>query len=114
MRNDVVNPDGTKAGELALQGIRLIAEKVVHHPTIIAGHAEGRGWIIDADTELRSKFWGRSIDLIPVGVLLTVTAYCCAQYAVWMKGVALCMGAYALTGVCFKRRALKETFRVPT
>ena len=47
-------------------------EKVVHHPTIIAGHAEGRGWMIDADTELRSKFWGRSIDLIPVGALLTL------------------------------------------
>ena len=45
----------------------MIAEKVVHHPTIIAGHAEGRGWTIDADTELRSKFWGRSMDLIPVG-----------------------------------------------
>ena len=52
------------------QGLRLIAEKVVHHPTIIAGHAEGRGWTIDADTELRSKFWGRSMDLIPVGSLL--------------------------------------------
>ena len=49
------------------QGLRLLAEKVVHHPTIIAGHAEGRGWSIDADTELRSKFWGRSMDLIPVG-----------------------------------------------
>ena len=56
----------------ALQGMRLIVEKVVHHPTIIAGHGEGRGWTIDADTELRSKFWGRSIDLIPVGALLTL------------------------------------------
>ncbi len=56
----------------APQGMRLIVEKVVHHPTIIAGHGEGRGWMIDADTELRSKFWGRSIDLIPVGALLTL------------------------------------------
>ena len=58
------------------QGMRLIAEKVVHHPTIIAGHAEGRGWTIDADTELRSKFWGRSIDLIPVGALRTPRSAC--------------------------------------
>lgn len=50
-----------------VQGVRMIAEKVVHHPTIIAGHAEGRGWTLDADAELRSKFWGRSMDLIPVG-----------------------------------------------
>ena len=56
--------------------MRLICEKVVHHPTIIAGHAEGRGWSLDADTELRSKFWGRSIDLIPVGArLLEETIY---------------------------------------
>ena len=48
----------------------MIAEKVVHHPTIIAGHAEGTGWTLDADAELRSKFWGRSMDLIPVGVSL--------------------------------------------
>ena len=48
----------------------MIAEKVVHHPTIIAGHAEGAGWTLDADAELRSKFWGRSMDLIPVGELL--------------------------------------------
>ena len=61
---------------LPSQGMRLIVEKVVHHPTIIAGHAEGRGWVIDADTELRSKFWGRSIDLIPVGALLTDGAMC--------------------------------------
>ena len=52
------------------QGTRIVAEKVVHHPTIIAGHAEGRRWTLDADGDVRSKFWGRSIELIPVGASL--------------------------------------------
>lgn len=45
------------------------ALKVVHHPTIIAAHAWGRQWQFAGDVDLRSKFWGRSIELHPVGVL---------------------------------------------
>ncbi|PRQ37522.1 putative oxysterol-binding protein [Rosa chinensis] len=42
---------------------------VSHHPTLIACHCEGRGWKFWADSNLRSKFWGRSIQLDPVGVI---------------------------------------------
>lgn len=49
----------------------MLAEKVVHHPTVIAGHAEARRWTLDADSDLRSKFWGRSIELQPVGASLS-------------------------------------------
>lgn len=51
------------------QGMRILIEKVVHHPTIIAAHAWGRQWQFAGDVDLRSKFWGRSIELHPVGVL---------------------------------------------
>ncbi|XP_024171246.1 oxysterol-binding protein-related protein 2A isoform X2 [Rosa chinensis] len=51
------------------KGIRFFSEKVSHHPTLIACHCEGRGWKFWADSNLRSKFWGRSIQLDPVGVL---------------------------------------------
>lgn len=51
------------------KGFRFIAEKVSHHPTIIAAHAEGRGWTYQGDAEIKSKFWGRSIELKPEGVL---------------------------------------------
>ena len=61
---------GPTAVSAPLQGLRILAEKVVHHPTIIAGHAEGRRWTLDADSDLRSKFWGRSIELMPVGAPL--------------------------------------------
>ena len=51
------------------KGFRFIAEKVSHHPTIIAAYAEGRGWTFQGDAEVKSKFWGRSIELKPEGVL---------------------------------------------
>ncbi|KAL8503325.1 hypothetical protein ACS0TY_022167 [Phlomoides rotata] len=51
------------------QGIRFFSEKVSHHPTVIACHCEGKGWKFWCDTNLKSKFWGRSIQLDPVGTL---------------------------------------------
>ncbi|KAK1261546.1 Oxysterol-binding protein-related protein 2A [Acorus gramineus] len=51
------------------QGIRFFSEKVSHHPMLIACHCEGRGWKFSGDSNLKSKFWGRSIQLDPVGVL---------------------------------------------
>ncbi|MQM16662.1 hypothetical protein Taro_049622 [Colocasia esculenta] len=42
---------------------------VSHHPTVVACHCEGRGWKFWGDSNLRTKFWGRSIQLDPVGML---------------------------------------------
>lgn len=36
---------------------------------IVACHCEGTGWRFTGDSNLKSKFWGRSIQLDPVGVL---------------------------------------------
>lgn len=36
---------------------------------IIACHCEGTGWKFWGDSNLKSKFWGRSIQLDPVGIL---------------------------------------------
>lgn len=44
-------------------------KQVSHHPTLIACHCEGRGWKFWGDSNIRAKFWGRSIQLDPVGVL---------------------------------------------
>uniref|UniRef100_A0A1D1ZMT1 PH domain-containing protein n=1 Tax=Auxenochlorella protothecoides TaxID=3075 RepID=A0A1D1ZMT1_AUXPR len=65
------NPLLGETYELVLpeKGLRLVAEKVVHHPTVLVMRAEGRAWCLDADAEVRSKFWGRSIELRPEGVL---------------------------------------------
>ncbi|KAL9259901.1 Oxysterol-binding protein-related protein [Drosera capensis] len=51
------------------KGIRFFSEKVSHHPTLIACHCEGRGWKFRADSNLKARFWGQSIQLDPVGVL---------------------------------------------
>ncbi|XP_077236043.1 oxysterol-binding protein-related protein 2A-like isoform X2 [Tasmannia lanceolata] len=51
------------------KGIHFFSEKVSHHPMLIACHCEGRGWKFWGDSNIRSKFWGQSIQLDPVGVL---------------------------------------------
>ncbi|KAJ7945479.1 Oxysterol-binding protein [Quillaja saponaria] len=51
------------------KGLRFFAEKVSHHPMVVACHCEGIGWKFWADSNLKGKFWGRSIQLDPVGVL---------------------------------------------
>lgn len=51
------------------RNVRFIAEKVVHHPTVLAAHVEGVGWTGAADLEVKSKFWGRCIELKPVAYI---------------------------------------------
>jgi len=36
---------------------------------VVACHCEGTGWKFWGDSTLKSKFWGRSIQLDPVGAL---------------------------------------------
>lgn len=38
--------------------MKLIVEKVRHHPLEIAYHAEGEGWKLVATTCGKTKFWG--------------------------------------------------------
>ncbi|KEH28023.1 OSBP(oxysterol-binding protein)-related protein 1C [Medicago truncatula] len=59
----------TYEAEFPDKGFRFISEKVSHHPMIVACHCEGTGWKFWADSNLKSKFWGRSIQLDPVGIL---------------------------------------------
>ncbi|XP_058222393.1 oxysterol-binding protein-related protein 2A-like isoform X1 [Rhododendron vialii] len=51
------------------KGVRFFSEKVSHHPTLIACHSVGNGWKFWGDSNLRTKFWGTSIQLDPVGTL---------------------------------------------
>lgn len=45
------------------------SDQVSHHPMIVACHCEGTGWKFWGESNLKSKFWGRSIQLDPVGTL---------------------------------------------
>ncbi|KAI8531261.1 hypothetical protein RHMOL_Rhmol11G0122900 [Rhododendron molle] len=59
----------TYEAEYPDKGLQFFSEKVSHHPMIVACHCEGTGWKFWGDSNLKSKFWGRSIQLDPVGVL---------------------------------------------
>ncbi|PPQ95634.1 hypothetical protein CVT26_008663 [Gymnopilus dilepis] len=47
--------------------MRFIAEKVRHNPLEIAYHAEGKDWKLNATSSGRTKFWGKSLEIIPLG-----------------------------------------------
>ena len=32
-------------------------------------HGEGESWSFEADADVRAKFWGRSVELIPAGLI---------------------------------------------
>ncbi|XP_062217133.1 oxysterol-binding protein-related protein 2A-like [Phragmites australis] len=59
----------TYEAEYPENGIRFFSEKVSHHPMVMACHCEGKGWKFWGDSNVKSKFWGQTIQLDPVGVL---------------------------------------------
>ncbi|KII93353.1 hypothetical protein PLICRDRAFT_151971 [Plicaturopsis crispa FD-325 SS-3] len=48
--------------------MKFLAEKVVHNPVVMAYHAEGPGWELNATSSGKTKFWGKSLEIIPLGV----------------------------------------------
>ncbi|KAI9445412.1 Oxysterol-binding protein-domain-containing protein [Lactarius indigo] len=48
--------------------LKFISEKVSHHPVVMAYHAEGEGWELYATSAGKTKFWGKSLEIIPLGV----------------------------------------------
>ncbi|KAG5648139.1 hypothetical protein DXG03_006093 [Asterophora parasitica] len=47
--------------------MKFIAEKVRHNPVEMAYHAEGDKWRLNATSCGRTKFWGKSLEIIPLG-----------------------------------------------
>ncbi|KAG9128107.1 hypothetical protein FRC07_004723 [Ceratobasidium sp. 392] len=45
----------------------FIAEKVSHHPPVMACHAHGQGWEFWCTSGAKNKFWGKSLEIIPMG-----------------------------------------------
>eukprot|EP00163_Fabomonas_tropica_P007898 TRINITY_DN17539_c0_g2_i1.p1 TRINITY_DN17539_c0_g2~~TRINITY_DN17539_c0_g2_i1.p1 ORF type:complete len:765 (-),score=225.59 TRINITY_DN17539_c0_g2_i1:117-2411(-) len=48
-------------------GIRLLCEQVSHHPPITAFWVHHKEWVYHGDAQIKSKFWGNSIEVMPVG-----------------------------------------------
>ncbi|KAG8442995.1 hypothetical protein GDO86_011713 [Hymenochirus boettgeri] len=49
------------------QGFRFIAEQVSHHPPISACHAESESYVFYQDIRWKNKFWGKSMEIVPIG-----------------------------------------------
>ncbi|XP_070204372.1 uncharacterized protein [Littorina saxatilis] len=49
-------------------GWRSLAEQVSHHPPTLATHAEGRGWTMWQEFTMTTKFRGRYLQIIPMGI----------------------------------------------
>ncbi|XP_077383007.1 oxysterol-binding protein-related protein 3 isoform X2 [Festucalex cinctus] len=49
------------------KGFQFIAEQVSHHPPISACHAESKNFIFWQDVRCKNKFWGKSMEIVPVG-----------------------------------------------
>uniref|UniRef100_A0A8D3D1Q7 Oxysterol-binding protein n=1 Tax=Scophthalmus maximus TaxID=52904 RepID=A0A8D3D1Q7_SCOMX len=49
------------------KGFRFVAEQVSHHPPISACHAESKDFVFWQDVRCKNKFWGKSMEIVPVG-----------------------------------------------
>ncbi|KAJ2520582.1 Oxysterol-binding protein 3, partial [Coemansia sp. RSA 1937] len=47
-----------------LTGFRFVSEKVSHHPAVMACYADAPGFCLWQDSSGKSKFWGKSIELV--------------------------------------------------
>ncbi|KAM6450800.1 oxysterol-binding protein-related protein 3 isoform 3-T6 [Liasis olivaceus] len=49
------------------KGFRFFSEQVSHHPAISACHAESDNFVFWQDIRWKNKFWGKSIEIVPIG-----------------------------------------------
>ncbi|XP_060680573.1 oxysterol-binding protein-related protein 3 isoform X1 [Hemiscyllium ocellatum] len=66
------------------QGFWFIAEQVSHHPPISACHAESKTFTFWQDVRWKNKFWGKSMEIVPVGTIhVTLPVY--GDHYEWSK-----------------------------
>ncbi|KAM9380708.1 oxysterol-binding protein-related protein 6 isoform 4-T4 [Phaethornis superciliosus] len=66
------------------KGFRFFSEQVSHHPPISACHCESKNFVFWQDIRWKNKFWGKSMEILPVGTLnVTLPKY--GDYYVWNK-----------------------------
>ncbi|XP_058045601.1 oxysterol-binding protein-related protein 6 isoform X3 [Ahaetulla prasina] len=66
------------------KGFRFFSEQVSHHPPISACHCESRNFVFWQDIRWKNKFWGKSMEILPIGTLnVTLPKY--GDCYVWNK-----------------------------
>ncbi|XP_067824927.1 oxysterol-binding protein-related protein 7 [Heptranchias perlo] len=51
------------------KGFQFIGEQVSHHPPVSVSHAESENFIFWQDVRWKNKFWGKSLEIVPVGMV---------------------------------------------
>ncbi|XP_035214822.1 oxysterol-binding protein-related protein 3-like isoform X2 [Stegodyphus dumicola] len=51
------------------KGFQFIAEQVSHHPPVSVCHAESKSFIFQQDMRIKTKFWGKSMEILPLGTI---------------------------------------------
>ncbi|XP_048834422.1 oxysterol-binding protein-related protein 6 isoform X2 [Brienomyrus brachyistius] len=51
------------------KGLRFFSEQVSHHPPISACHCESKKFTFWQDVRWKNKFWGKSMEILPVGTV---------------------------------------------
>ncbi|XP_044743181.1 oxysterol-binding protein-related protein 6-like isoform X3 [Chrysoperla carnea] len=51
------------------KGFRFISEQVSHHPPVSVCHAESRNFIFWQNARIKTKFWGKSMEFQPLGMV---------------------------------------------
>ncbi|KAG7507034.1 hypothetical protein JOB18_022578 [Solea senegalensis] len=68
------------------RGFRFISEQVCHHPPISACHAESENFSFWQDQRWKNKFWGKSLEILPTGMVnVTLPRY--GDHYEWNKVV---------------------------
>uniref|UniRef100_A0A671PJR6 Oxysterol-binding protein n=1 Tax=Sinocyclocheilus anshuiensis TaxID=1608454 RepID=A0A671PJR6_9TELE len=68
------------------RGFRYISEQVSHHPPISACHAESDNFNFWQDQRWKNKFWGKSLEIMPTG-MVNVTLKKYGEHYEWNKVV---------------------------
>ncbi|XP_077056835.1 oxysterol-binding protein-related protein 7 isoform X3 [Siphateles boraxobius] len=68
------------------RGFRYISEQVSHHPPISACHAESENFNFWQDQRWKNKFWGKSLEIMPTG-MVNVTLKKYGDHYEWNKVV---------------------------
>ncbi|XP_051530680.1 oxysterol-binding protein-related protein 7-like isoform X2 [Myxocyprinus asiaticus] len=68
------------------RGFRYISEQVCHHPPISACHAESDNFNFWQDQRWKNKFWGKSLEIMPTG-MVNVTLKKFGDHYEWNKVV---------------------------
>jgi hypothetical protein len=77
------------------KGFRFISEKVSHHPPIMACYAESDDFIFFQDNNIKTKYWGNSMECINNGIVhLILKKY--NEHYTWEKvNSVICKAMYA-------------------